>query len=627
MLQAIRNRASSIFVKILFGLLVISFAIWGIGDIFRNHGTQTTVATVGDHKIDQQTLNRAVRQDAERWRQALNGSTLDDQQLKQLGIVDTALQRLIDSELTDLEIRHMGLDVSEQALDDLIRSSKGFHNAQGQFDPQLYLQFVEAQHMTPQQFKASLRNDIARENLDRALVDGVTPPPQLVDTLYRARAEKRTAEAVALPSSAAPDPGTPSDAEINDFYAKHKTDFRVPELRSFSLGVLTIDDVAAGIKVPDDKLHEEYQNRLNEFQAPEQRHFQQILLTDEGKAKAAAAELAQGKDFATVAKDVAGAAPDTLDLGFFKQADLPPDLAKPAFSLKPGETTTPIHDSLGWHILKLIEVKPASTEPFDQVKAKLAKEISRDQAGDRLAKIYDQLEDALAGGANFASVAQRFNLKVTKVENIDANGHDADGKPVDLPVSGADVLKTAFSTDSGQMSSLNDLGENGYYVLQVDKVTPASVKPLDQVKPQVVDLWQQQKRDASLAALAKGMADAVKSGKTLAAVAAEHKLTPFTTKELSRAGGDQQVPPSLVASLFDVKPGQAVYARSNDGYVVAVVKDVIAADPAKDPKGVDQFADRLVTPGLRDDILSEFDKALRSRYPVSIDRDAVSHAF
>ncbi|HZB89934.1 MAG TPA: peptidyl-prolyl cis-trans isomerase [Stellaceae bacterium] len=627
MLQAIRSRASSVVVKILFGVLVISFGVWGIGDIFRNRGSDTTVATVGDRKIDVQTLNRAVQQDAERWRQALRGATLDNEQLKQLGIVDGALQRLIDGQLTELEIDHLGLDVSDETIDTLVRANKAFQNPQGQFDPALYLQFVAAEHMTPQQFKAELRRDIAQQNLDDALVAGVNPPPALVDTLYRMRGEKRTAEAVDLPASAAPDPGTPGDSEIKAYYDKHKDDFRVPEQRSFTLGTLLLDDVAAAIKVPDDTLRQDYQNRLNEFQAPEERHFEQILLPDEAKAKAAQAALAQGKDFATVAKDVAGAAPDTLDLGFFKAADLPPQLATPAFALKPGETTPPVHDALGWHILRLVEVKAAATEPFDAVKDKLAKEVARDQAGDQLAKSYDKLEDAVAGGATFAELAQRFGLKVTKVGNVDANGQGSDGKPVELPVSSSDILKTAFSTDTGQMSQLDDLGENGYYLLQVDKVTPASVKPLDQVKAEVIQRWQQEKRDDGLAALAKQIADEVKSGKTLDAIAAERKLTVFTTEPLSRSGGDSKVPATLVASLFSAKPGTAVYGKGTDGYVVAVVKDVIAADPAKDAQGVTQFADRLVTPGMRDDLLAEFDQALRDRYPVSIDQSTVARAF
>ncbi len=627
MLQAIRSKASSVVVKILFGVLVLSFGVWGIGDIFRNAATNTVAAKVGDRKIDVQELGQAVRQDAERWRQALHGATLDSEQLKQLGIVDSALQRLIDRELVELEIRRLRLAVSDAAVDDLIRSNRAFQNDKGVFDPQLYQQFVASQHMTLPQFKASLRDDLVHQQLDQALIDGVAPPSELVDALYRSRAEKRTAEVLVLPPSAAADPGTPGEADLQAFYDKHQDDFRVPELRSFSLGVLSVDDVAAEIKVPDDKLHEEYQNRAAEFHTPEQRHFEQILLPDEAKAKEAAAELAQGKDFAEVAQAVAGAAPDTLDLGFFKKDDLPPQLADPAFALKQGETSQPIEDALGWHILRLTEVKAEETQPFDSVKDKLAQEVAHDMAADQIEKIRDKVEDALAGGTSFAEVTQRFGLKQSKIDSVDANGRGADGKPVELPGSGADILKTAFDTPAGQVSQLTELGDNGYYLLQVDTVTPATVKPLDAVKAQVVPLWQQEKRDASLAQLAKEIADEVTAGNKLADIASPRKLESFTTAPLTRAGGDPKVPASLVASLFGAKPGAAVFAQGSDGYVVAQVKDVLPADPAKDAQQVTQFSDRLVAPGMRDDMLQEFDKALRQRYSVTIDPAVVARAF
>lgn len=627
MLQAIRSKASSLVVKILFGLLIITFGVWGIGDIFRDRGGTTTAATVGDRKIDVQELSQTVRQEAERWRQALRGATLDAEQLKQLGIVDSALQQLIGRNLVDLEIHRLSLAVSDDALDDLIRSNRVFQNDKGVFEPMLYQQYVAAQHMTSSQFKASLRADILRQQIDGALVDAIAPPAELVDALYRSRAEKRVAEGLVLPASAAAEPGPPGEADIQAFYEQHQDDFRVPELRSFNLAVLLVDDIAAEIKLSDDRLHEEYQNRAAEFHTAEQRRFDQILLSDETKAKEAAAQLAQGKDFAEVAKDVAGAAPDTLDLGFFTKDNLPPQLADPAFALKQGETTQPIQDALGWHILRLAETKPAETQSFDSVKDKLAQEIAHDQAVDQIEKIRNKVEDALAGGASFADVVRRFGLKQSKIENVDANGRGIDGTSAELPASGADILKTAFDTPAGQMSQLNDLGDTGYYVLQVDQVTPATVKPLDTVKPEVVQLWQQDKRNAALAELAKGIADQVTAGQKLADAVAGRKLETFTTAPLTRAGGDPKLPATLVASLFSAKPGAAVFGPGTDGYVVAQVKEVIPADPTKDEKQVAQYAEQRITPGMRDDMLQEFDKALRHRYPVTVDPAVVARAF
>jgi peptidyl-prolyl cis-trans isomerase D len=400
----------------------------------------------------------------------------------------------------------------------------------------------------------------------------------------------------------------------------------VPELRSVNAGLLLLDDIVAGITVPEDKLREEYQNRIAEFHTPEQRHLQQILLSDEAKAKEAEAALAAGKDFAQVAQEVAGATPETLDLGFTTREEIPPALGDAAFALKQGEVTKPIEDSFGWHIVRLVEVKPEETQPFEAVKEKLAKEVARDMAGDQIAKLANQVDDAVAGGTPFAEIVQRFGLKLSKLDNVDAGGRDAEGKPVDLPQGGDTILRTAFSTAAGQVSQLNELGESGYYMVQVEKVTPSTVKPLDEVREQVVALWQQETRDAALASLAKEIAGEVGEGKSLAEVAKAHSFQTFATQPLPRSGGDPKVPPVLVARLFEAKTGGVVSAKGDDGYLVAQLKEILPPDAATQAAGTTRLSQQLGAQ-MQDDLLREYDQALRERYPVSIDQAAVGRAF
>src|SRR5229473_980880 len=510
------------------------------------------------------------------------GARPDPEQLKQLGLVDNALQRLINRDLVDLEVSHLGLALSDGAVSQAIRSNRAFQDEKGQFDPNRYQAVLAQQHMTVPQFESLLRGDLVRLHLSHALVAGTAPPPELVDTLYRSRAEHRVAEVATVPPSAAGDPGTPGDEELAAFYGQHKEAFRVTELRSFTVGQLLLDDVAAAIDVPEDKLRDEYQARVAEFHTPEQRHLQQILLADEAKAKDAEARLASGKDFAAVAKDVADATPDMIDLGFFVHDDLPPKLAEEAFAAKRGVPTHPIQDELGWHILLATEIKPEVTQPF--------------------------------------------NLKVTKVADVGANGRDLAGKDVELPPPGAEILRTAFATDAGQTSQLNEMSEAGYYLVQVDKVTQAAFKPLDAVKADAIKLWQDDKRNAALESLAKAMTDAVNGGQKLAEIAAAHKIPTFTSAPLQRAHGDENVPAALVAKIFETDAGKAAFARGSDGYAVAQVKAVEPADPSKDSDAVQRLSQQL-TPSLREDLLQQFDQALRERYPVSVDQAAVARAF
>jgi peptidyl-prolyl cis-trans isomerase D len=625
MLQAIRSKATSLVVKILFGILVISFGIWGIGDIFRNRGADTTVATVGSRKITQQELSQAVREDAERLRSMLRGTALDTEQLKQFGIVDAALQRLINRDLVELEINRLRLAMSDEAVRQAIFTNRAFQDESGKFDRNRYQRVLASQHMTEPQFEALLRDDLVRSQLDETLIGGLKTPSELVDALYRSRAERRIAEVVDVPQSATSVPAPPNDTELAAFYEQHKDNFRVPELRSFGVGLLLLDDVAAGIKVDDDKLREEYQARLAEYHTPEERHLQQILLPDEAKAKEAEAQLKSGKDFVQVAHDVAGLSAGSLDLGIVKREELPAPLADVAFSLKSGETSAPVQSTFGWHILRVSEIKPEATQPFEAVKDKLKADVARDMAGDEISQMANKIDDALAGGASFADVAQKFGLKVAQLTDITANGHNAKGDSVELPQPSAEILRTAFTTDAGQTSQLTEAGDAGYYLVEVDKVTPPAFKPLDAVREEVIAQWQSEKRDEALEALAKEMADQANAGRSLTELAALHRLASFTSAPLQRSGGDAKVPPAAVAKIFEAKPGTAIFARGDGFYVVAVVKEVLPPDQAKETEATAQL-ERQLEPALREELLQQYDQALRERYPVYIDSAALAHA-
>jgi peptidyl-prolyl cis-trans isomerase D len=626
MLQAIRSKASSLVVKLLFGLLVVSFGVWGIGDIFRTRGVDSTVATVGDRKIDAAELNQEMRDALEQLRAMFRGAPLDIEQLKQHGFGEEVLERLVDRDLVDLEISRLHLAVDQDTVFKAIRADPAYHNAEGAFDPQVFQYQLQQKHKTEAQLQATVNADLTRSQLISAVVSGISAPSELVDTLSKLRNERRVAELATLPSSVAGTPGAPSDADLAQAYEQHKGAFRVPELRSFTVGVLSLDDVAARDTPTDEQLHKEYEAHIAELTTPERRHLQQMLLPDEAKAKEAADALAGGKDFVAVAGEVGGMPAANVDLGTFTREDLPGKLADPVFALKLNEATPPIADEVGWHILRVVEIKPEETKTFDEVKDKLAKDLARDAAANEIAKTANQIDDKMAGGATFGDVVQAFALKATRVENIDANGHDAAGKAVDLPQPHDEILRAAFATDQGQTGPLTEMGDNGYFLVQVDTVTPETFKPLEEVHDAVVALWQADWRDKALEKQADEIAGQVNIGGSLDAIAAQRKLATVTSKPLQRSGGDTAVAPAAVAKIFEAKPGTAVVARGTDGYVVAVVKDVLPPDPALEGAQAARL-DQQVTPELQEDLFQEFDKALRDRYPVTVNPANLARAF
>ncbi len=617
MLQAIRSKAGSFVVKALFALLILTFGIWGIGDIFRNRGTDTAVATVGDRSIPAEELQTALRRALEQL-SARFGTAIDMQQAKQLGLVDQTLAQLIDRSLIDQEAVRLRLDVSDDLIRNVITANPSFRGSDGHFDGGLFNAVLAANNLTEDRYVALLRHDIPRNDLLHAVTAGAIAPQPVVDLLYRYRNEKRTADIVALPIAGVPDVGQPSEDELKAFYEKHQDLFRAPEYRGFTLVSLSPSDVAKGIEIPEAKLKEEYDQRQDELQIPERRDMEQILAPSEEKAKEAEAALAAGKDWREVATTIAGQAPDTIDLGLMRREELPKALGEVAFELPLDKPSEPVKTPLGWHILRAVKIEPPVAQTFDEAKPKLEADLAQQEAVDRIYKVANNVDDALAGGATLSDAAEKFGLKTTLVEAVDNAGHDPQDKPVTLPVSAGDILKLAFATDEGQTSRVTETPDGAIFAVHVDKTIPSHVKPLDEVKDKAVAAWQADRRREIVAKEAEELAAAVTPGTRLATVAGEKALKATTSPPFTRhPENDTAVPPPLVGKLFAAKPGEVVTASDATGSYVAQLDEVQRPEDVSQTAaaGLSHELDTAAAGGPRRGIHTRVARPLPSRNP------------
>jgi peptidyl-prolyl cis-trans isomerase D len=629
MLQAIRTRAGGIVVKTLFALLIISFGFWGIytrSPYYQSKSPDTVVATVGDESIRADQLQTALRPALERLRTQLGGS-LDPAQVKQLGVTDTVLEQLISQSLVDQEIGRLRLDVSDDVIRAAIKQSPNFRGPDGQFDRNRFNQVLAMNGLTEDALFARLRRDLPRGDLLQAITAGARVPRPLIDALYRYRNERRVAEVVALPAADTADPGAPSDEALGKFYDAHADLFRAPELRGFTLASLAAGDIAGSIHIADDKLKAAFEERKDDFAVPEQRQIQQILAPTEDKAKEAEAALAAGKEWKEVATTIAGQNADTIDLGLFKQEDLPPQLRETVFELPLDKPSEPIKDPLGWHILRVVKIEPPSNQSFDQAKAKLTDDLVQEQAADRLEQIGNQVDDALAGGGSLADVAARFGLKLTTIAASDIGGRGPDGTPITLPVAVTDVLKTVFDTDENRTSRVTPFEVSAIFVVHTDKVTQPQVKPLAEVKTQAIAAWQAEQRAAAAKNQAATLAAAVPPGAELAKIATDKGLVATTTQPLSRRpdAASHHLPAALVAKLFTAKAGDVVTADEPTTAYVAQLKEIQAPSSTPDAEAA-KLADDLGN-AERFDIVGQFTDSLKQRYPVQVERAALDRLF
>lgn len=626
MMQAIRGRAGSIVVKILFGLLIISFGFWGIADYVQDRPSpETVVAQVGNRQIRANELQQALQPVLERMRAQFGGS-IDAQQMKQLGIVDTLLGQLIDRSLLNQEVERLGLEVSDDVVRSAIYDNPAFRGPDGRFDRQLFAQVLSMNRLNEDQLVARLRHDIPRTDLLQAITAGVAAPQPVIEVLYRHRHETRVADIVNFPVTAVADPGQPSEADLTQFYEANPDLFRAPEYRAFTLASLSPADIKETAEIPEDRLRKEYEERKDELETPEQRQIQQILTPSEEKAKDVEVALAAGKEWQEIATTVAGQDPETIDLGLLNRREIPHELGDVAFELPLNQPSMPVKSPLGWHILRVVKVEPGATPSFEEAKPKIAAELQLLAAADRLAKVGNQADDALAAGGKLDELAPKHGLKLTTVAAVDEGGNDPDGKRAALPVASEEVLKTVFTTGQGETSRLADMQDGSIFAIRVDKVTPPQVKPLAEVKDKATAAWQAERKRETAAKQAEALAAAVGPETALAKAAGDKGLTLLAAVPLSRTPQHgQTVPPALVAKLFAARPGDVVSMSDASGGYTAQLKEIQVPETVPEAEAA-RLSQQLASE-VKLDIGGEYTEALRRRYPVEIKRQELDRLF
>ncbi len=630
MLEAIRKRSASILVKILFALLILSFAAWGIDDMIRGVGRGGSVATVGGRAIAAQAVVAELERELRRFSASM-GTALTREQARAMGLPRLVLGRMIDRALISLAAEEMGLATSDDAVRRMIRELPAFRNQGGQFDRTVFQQLLFQAGFSEEQYVFMARGDLTRgQVLDTVNAAGYAPKA-MVETLFRHRHERRAAEVLRFADDAAPDPGQPDQAALEKFHQDHAPEFTAPAYRAVTAVALSAGELAKELAVADEDLQEAYESRRDEFNVPEKRAFQQIVVPDQATADKAYNMLTKGRDFAMVAKEVAGFDADTTELGTFTRDALEaqlPEMAEAAFSLADGGVTSPGQSAFGWHVLKLKEIQPARIKTLEEARPELTQAIAQEKAIDGLFDLANRLEDTLGGGATLEEAAATLNARLVKVDAVDAQGKDRAGRAVeDLP-GGSVFVDAAFSTDENQESPLTETGTDGYFILRVDAVTPAQLRPLDTVRDMVVQAWRDEQRQQWADKAAETALERLTAGIPAATVAQEigGELTTADAFGRDGEGAPADLADTVVQRVFDAEADATISARGRDASFVAKVLRIEAPDPVQDPEAMVKILD-ATTKSLRNDFVIQYAQALRTRYEVTVNNQVLEQLF
>lgn len=618
MISWFRKLAQSWVSRVLFLLLVLSFGIWGIEDVVRNIWRESAVVRMEGGNIEVPEAQAAARRELQRIQRQMGPSFEPDPAIRE-AVARQALEGLIAARAQRLEAARLGVSVPDDQVADYIRSIPSFQSG-GQFNRGILDQFLRQNDMNEAMFLQLVRDDLERMQVVGAVRAGAPAPGSLARALFDWEKQQRVAEVVELPLLDAPEPTPPTEAQLERFYANNPQQFSTPEMREAAVAVLSAATLADQVEVPEDELRAAYDARRAQFETPEKRSIEQALVPTEDAAKALAASWAQNPDFAAVQQAAQAAGGTAASLGTVARDDLPlPELADAAFAAPEGGVTQPVHSPFGWHVLRVTGITPGTTVSFEQARDRLREEVALEKAADLAFERANKVEDAIAGGATLEEAARQYGMAIATVRT-DAQGNDADGAPVPLPVPVAgrqETLRLIFTTEPGRAPRLQELREGDAFVaVDVRAVVPPAVKPLAAVEADVRLAYLTDARKHFQEERAGALMAAMRDGKTLAEAAQAagipaERVGPFG-RQPERGAPGANLPPELLRILFGSKVNEPVMVPTPAGFAVAQVLEIIHPDPASDPAALEN-ARRTAQAQAAEDLEVEFANALRRR--------------
>jgi peptidyl-prolyl cis-trans isomerase D len=625
MLRGLRNASSNWLGKAVMaavvGFLVISFAIWGIGDIFRGFG-RSTVAKIGRTEITVEQFRTLYNDRLQQYsRQA--GRAIGPEQARQLGLDRLVIGQVVSEILLDERARVLGLALSDAEVAKQITADPAFQGLNGQFDRARFEQVIRNAGFTEARFVAEQRRRLLRRELAGTIASGLSAPKALVEAASRYENEQRSVEFVLLDRAQAGEIPPPAPEVLAKYFEERKNFFRAPEYRKLVVVSLIPTEQARWMEISDADIKRAYEERHARYVTPERRHVLQIDFPNAEAASAAAERIAKGASFADIAKEL-GKNEKDIDLGTVtKAAMIDRTAADAAFALKEGEVSAPVQGRFGTVLVQVLKIEPEQIRSLEQVAGELKQELAIARAKTEVFDVYNKIEDARAEGKLLAETAATLKLEARTIEAVDRSGRDPAGMPVNLP-DAQRLLPLAFTTDVGVERDPLQF-QDGYIWFDVVGITPSRERPLDEVKEQVETRWRDQEIATRLNARATEIVDKLKAGGTLADVATADYLKLEALSGLKRGDASGALSTAAVDAVFRTAKDAVgtAEAREPGEQVVFRVTEIVVPPLDMASEEVKRTVDTL-NRGLSEDLLSEYIARLESEVGVTINQSALN---
>lgn len=611
------------------GLLMVSFAVWGVGDAINPAVDPNVVIKVDQVEVRADELQRRFNAEVDQLRNAL-GPDFTAREAADLGIMNNLITQLSERASLDMAAREMNLYVPDETLRRAVMEQDSFKDETGNFNRLLLNQTLMSNSLTEQEFIDLLRSDVTRQTMLQPIAANGGAPKVMVDALFKYRAEQRVADVLYIADSALEIGDEPDENALREVYDNNIADFTAPEYREVEAIMILTSDLVPASSITDEEIQLFYDENIDRYRDQPTRTVRQLIFPTGVDADDARKQLKEGETLVDLAERMDMSPPITL--GVLKANDnLGFDLSA-VFALSEPGVTGSVQSDFGWHLFEVTDLTSGSVKALPVVRQEIIDFIVSDRAFDEMFEAEVYLEDQLAGGVPMEEIAETPGYTYLYFPAIDREGRDPTGAPVTFPVEQDRFVRLAFSNQPG-LDSQTVEADDYAYVLRVKAVLDPAPKPFDQVQTEVRALWESQARASVVAAKAQSLIDAVGPSADLVALADADDAVEFANLGPVTRFGDslrlnfiipaRLVSPALMEKLFQANTGDVIDARVANGHVVARLKEIVPPDEVELVQ-IREQVESTVRNALVNDLVAGYTDSIIGEYDVVLNRESIN---
>ena len=603
------NKKNQTAVWIILGLLVVGLI--GFGGAGAGGGTIRTIATVGDEKVSVDAYAQAVNTSLNSLSQQA-GRQLTALEAEQLGLQRQVMDGLLTTAALDDATSKLGISVGDEAVRAQLLATAAFQGIDGSFDNESYEYALERARLSPAQYDDILRKQAARVFMESAIVSGVQSQGTQTQALLSYDRETRDFTWVEITADALDaEIAEPNAAQIQSQYEATPQAYTAPLTREITYAWLSPEMLSDQVNIEEALIRESYDFQPDRFNKAEKRNLERIAFSSLEEAEAARAGIDAGtQTFDTILAD-RGLTPADADLGDVEIGGIAKAAADVIFASNETGIIGPVESSLGPAIFRINAVLAEDITPYEDARAELVGELAGEAARRLVDDLVEEIDDLLAGGATIEELAADTDMELG---TISLSADTSDG------IAAYENFRTiANQTQKSDFPEINNLADGGIFALRVNEIKQPALRPLDDVKDQVIVDWKAAETVRLLTSKAEELRDGLNIGGSFNVYAVNIE------KDVRRSGFIENTPFGLLDIVYNLEANKAEMIAGPNSVFVARLDAVNAFDATTpENQSLTELVQQRLDGQIANDLLSTFSSALRAKADVSINQEAIN---